>query len=69
MDQTKGEKDTVGESLKDDDIEETKVEIKNTIKEFLCNICGIYFMYEEGLFSEQLHNMWHSVQCSQINYL
>ena len=40
----------VGEFLKDDDIKETKGKNENTSKEFGCNICGISFMYEEGLF-------------------
>ena len=51
------EKDIVGESLKDDIIE-TKDAKENTRKESVYNICGIYFMYEEGLFGHvsNFHN-------------
>ena len=55
MTQTKAYKGKFCESLKDGDIIKTKAEKENTSKEFVWNICGIYFMYKQGLFDTVLH--------------
>ena len=50
MAQTKAKQDNVSESLEDNEIKETKTEKEITSKKYACNICGILFMYEGGLF-------------------
>ena len=47
MSQTKADQDNVVEYLEDNDIKETKAEKENTSKEYVCNICGISFVYED----------------------
>ena len=44
VDQAKAEQDNDGESLEDDDINETKAAKENTSKIYVCNICGNSFM-------------------------
>ena len=56
MAQTKAEQDNVVESLEDDEIKETNAEKENTSNDYVCNICKIYFVYEEGLFEYVSNN-------------
>ena len=58
MAQKKDYNDNVCHCLEGDRVKETKNEKEKTSKVEICNICGISFIYEEGIFDNvsYIHN-------------
>ena len=53
--QIKADIDNVGESLENVEIKKINPEKENKNKVYVCNICGIFFMYKECIFDQVLN--------------
>ena len=58
MAQLKAQQNNGREFLKQYDINETKAVYENTRQIYVCYICRIFFVYDEGLFVSNIHNHW-----------